>query len=84
MTAFSIPEKMFPKTESLMCTLRAHINRIHHNKHRREIGLSVSHIAFLLRKYAWIGHQTHWNSDPRLALSIKGWISTGDHQGHTG
>ena len=27
-TAFSIPEKMFPKTESLMCALRAHISKI--------------------------------------------------------
>ena len=27
MTAFSIPEKMFPKIESLMCALRAHINQ---------------------------------------------------------
>ena len=52
------------------------------NKHRCEIGLSMSHIAFLLRKYAWRGHQTHWNSDSRLALSIKGWINMGDHQRH--
>ena len=29
MTAFSIPEKMFLKIESLMCALRAHINRTH-------------------------------------------------------
>ena len=27
MTAFSILKKMFPKTENLMCALRAHINR---------------------------------------------------------
>ena len=27
MTAFSIPKKMFLKTENLMCTLRAHVNR---------------------------------------------------------
>ena len=27
MTAFSIPEKMFPRIESLMCVLKAHINR---------------------------------------------------------
>ena len=29
MTAFSISEKMFSKTESLMCVLRTHINRTH-------------------------------------------------------
>ena len=28
-TAFSILEKMFLKIESLMCALRAHINRTH-------------------------------------------------------
>ena len=28
MTAFSIPEKMFLKTENLMCALRAHISKI--------------------------------------------------------
>ena len=27
MTAFSISEKIFPKTENLMCALRAHVNR---------------------------------------------------------
>ena len=27
LTAFSIPEKMFSKIESLMCALREHINR---------------------------------------------------------
>ena len=27
MTVFSIPKKMFPKTENLMCVLRTHINR---------------------------------------------------------
>ena len=27
MTAFSIPEKIFLKIESLMCALKAHINR---------------------------------------------------------
>ena len=26
---FSILEKMFPKTESLMCALRTHISKIH-------------------------------------------------------
>ena len=26
LTAFSIPEKMFPKLDGLMCALRAHIN----------------------------------------------------------
>jgi len=29
MTVFSISEKMFPKVESLICALKAHINRIH-------------------------------------------------------
>ena len=28
---FSIPEKIFPQIESLMCALRAHINRTHIN-----------------------------------------------------
>ena len=28
LTAFSIPEKMFPKLEGLMCALRAHISKI--------------------------------------------------------
>jgi len=31
MTAFSIPNKMFAKIESLICALRAHINRTHNN-----------------------------------------------------
>ena len=29
---FSIPDKIFPKTDLLMCALRAHVNRTHEGK----------------------------------------------------
>ena len=44
MTAFSIPKKMFLKIESLMCALRAHVNR--ESKNNWKITQSIS-----IRKY---------------------------------
>ena len=47
MTVFSIPEKMFSKIESLMCILRAHVNRTQFKNIR--INLSINQFVYYLK-----------------------------------